>query len=437
MNVSHRFARPGGTGSVGTTATRGRGRRAGVAVTALLGLVAASPGAAGAVTASRLAYTGNAFGTSVSVGDLITSGPTARVMIGCTADEGVHKSNTTAGVDVSPIVVSGTVRTTADTSDIGTAKASRTTAETENLSLLNGLIRADLVKAVSTTSHDSTGFHTSAAGSSLVNLRIGLLTVAANTAPNTTIPLVGLGSVVLNEQTSRIAKKRAALEVNMIHVTIDTPNLLNLAVGTEIIVSHAKSDLEGPVARIVDGRAYGTSAKVGDLIRSDPTALVVMPCIGTNGKVKTNEILGIDVPNIVKSGTVKTTAQGTVTDTTAKAETTSTVEAANVLSGLVSATVIKADATASFDGTNASFSDQGSTILGLQVNGHPELGVDIAPNTKVEILGLGTLWLHRVIEHPDSIEVRMIELIVTDPLNLQGLPLGARVQVAVAEASVH
>jgi hypothetical protein len=54
----------------------------------------------------------------------------------------------------------------------------------------------------------------------------------------------------------------------------------------------------------------------------------------------------------------------------------------------------------------------------------------------VRIAGLGALWLHRVVKGSNSIEVRMIELIVKHD-NALGLPIGSDIQIAVAHASVH
>lgn len=391
---------------------------------------------ASAVELQRFAYSGNAFGTSVALGNTVKSGPTALVNLGCATQAGVHKSNTVATLDARPLAFSGTVRTTADTSD--DPARSRTTAETEGVSLLGGLIRADLVRAVSTTTHDGTGFDVSAAGSTFVNLRIGTSSIDANTAPNTRVDLLGLGHVVLNEQIAVVRARRAKLTVNMIRVVIEEENLLGYQVGTEIIVSHAQSGLEGPSNAFLDGRAYGTSVKALDgLLRSGPSALVVMPCLGTDGKVKSNSVLTVNLPNVLTSGTVRTTAQGTVTRTSATGQTTATIERLNLLDGLVRADVVKAVANASSDGTTPTFSDNGSQFLNLSVAGHADIDANVAPNTRLRLAGLGTLWLHRVIQRSDSIEVRMIELIVDDGSNAFGLPLGTVVRVAVAEASVH
>ena len=108
-----------------------------------------------------------------------------------------------------------------------------------------------------------------------------------------------------------------------------------------------------------------------------------------------------------------------------------------MLSTLVQATAVKADAHASSSGGSPSFSDAGSSFGTLAVSGHPEVGVDVPPNTQVAIAGLGTLWLHRVIQGSNAIEVRMIELEVTVSGNALGLAVGTDVRVAVASASVH
>ncbi|HEX2699672.1 MAG TPA: choice-of-anchor P family protein [Acidimicrobiales bacterium] len=416
----------------------GRGRVSTAATTAaLLGtMLFIAPGAATAA-GGGYAYSGRAYGTSVNVGNLVTSGPSSVVGVGCTDEAGIHKTNTLATIDVSPIVTSGTINTSVDTSATATSQQSQSTSEVQNVSLLDGLITADAVRAVSTTSHDGSGFHSTGAGSTLVNLKIGLTTIGATPAPNTTVPLVGLGSVVLNEQTSKVTNKGASYSVNMIHVFITTQNLLGIPVGTDIVVAHAKSDLHGPTLAILDGRAYGTSANVGELVESGPTALVSMPCLGTKGILHGNDVLGVNLPGILTSGTVATTAEGSIRKTRADGETTATVEGLDLLDGLVTATVIKADAHASMSGGTLTFSDEGSTFADLQVAGHPEITADAARNTRIDLLGLGTLWLHRVIQGSNRIEVRMVELIITEPGNVLGLAVGTDVRVAVAEASVH
>ena len=195
----------------------------------------------------------------------------------------------------------------------------------------------------------------------------------------------------------------------MIHVSV-TVDLPGIAKGTQIIVAHAKSDLELNKAGSLDGKAYGTKANVGNLVISGPSALVTMPCDGTNGKVKTNSVASVNVPNVISTGTVTDTAQGTINATTASGETTSTVQTVNLLAGLVTADTVKADAHAAKTGGAITLSDAGSTFVNLVVNGQP-ISADVAPNTKITVGNL-TIWLHRVLMNSNRIEVRMIEIIV-------------------------
>lgn len=423
----------------GATSPRSRACKASFAGLAVLASLLASPDAASATHAPRFAYTGNAYGTKVSVGSTVTSGPSASVTLGCTTSAGIHRSNTVLDVNARPLAFSGTVRTTADTSANPTQ--SRTTAETERVSLLGGAVTADLVRAVSSTTRSSGAFQTSSAGSTFLNLRVGTTIIGATPGPNTRVDVAGVGHVILNEQVRQVSTRKASLTVNMIHAFVTVPNLLGFPVGTNIIVSHAQSGLAGPSDAFLDGRAYGTSLRVlvtsgPSLVTSGPSAVVYMPCTGTNGRILTNSLATVNIPGVITSGTLRNTAQGTVTASTATGETTATIEGVNLLGGLVTADVVKADAHASSNGTTNTFSDAGSSLLNLSVSGHPEITADVAPNTRVELAGLGTLYIHRVIRTSTSIEVRMIELVVK-VTNTYGLAPGTVLRVAVASASVH
>jgi hypothetical protein len=133
--------------------------------------------------------------------------------------------------------------------------------------------------------------------------------------------------------------------------------------------------------------------------------------------------------------TIDDTARGTVTTTAASGEMTSTVQSAYVLSSLVHATGIKADAHAATNGSTHSLSDAGSHFATLSVSGFPHINAQIAANTQRAIAGVGTLYLHRVLRTGNSIEVRMIELVLTKSVN--GLPIGTDLRVGVAEVAAR
>ena len=112
---------------------------------------------------------------------------------------------------------------------------------------------------MSTSYKDGTGFHNSSAGSRLVNLIVAGMPITSIPPPNTSINLIGFGHVVLNEQLTGNTSSTTKLTVNMLHVYVTLPNVLNIKVGTQIIVADAVSGLtevSGPAS--LDGLAFGT-----------------------------------------------------------------------------------------------------------------------------------------------------------------------------------
>jgi hypothetical protein len=403
-----------------------------MAVSICLGFTAA------ANAQTNFEFSADAYGTYANLGKIVVAGKTAVSSLGhCgTVNPPAHSENTVLTENSPPLLATGVINTTADGNILpdGTLQ-SMATADVHDASVLAGLITADEVKAVSITTHDATGFHTSAAGSTFVNLVVAGVPILVNPPPNTDINLVGFGHVVLNEQTTKVKTRSVSFTVNMIHVFITQENVLGIAVGTEIIVSHAFSSLASGIHGTLDGTAYGTKAVIGKLIISGPSALKNMPCLGTNGVLKSNSVAEVEVPLLFSVGEVVDTALGTINDTSAVGEMTSTVQGVTVATDLVTASVVKSDAHASKINGTLSFSDT-SSFVGLSVAGFPDINDDVAPNTRLPIAGLGTLWLRRVIQTSNSIEIRMIELIVNQPNNF-GIAVGTDIQVAVAEASVH
>lgn len=320
-------------------------------------------------------FSADAYGTYANVGRTVIAGKTAVSTLGAcgTVSPPVHSENTVVSESTPPLLSTGVINTTADGRILadGTLE-SIATADVHDVNLLAGLITADEVLAVSSTTHNDGGFQTSAAGSNLVNLNVAGIPIIVTPAPNTDIALLGFGHVVLNEQITRERSGTASLTVNMIHVFITEANVLNIAVGTEIIVSHAFSSLTSGVHGTLDGTAYGSKATVLRVVTSGPSALVKMPCLGTRGRIKTNSVAQVLLPGIFSVGEVVDTAQGTVNSTSAVGETTSTVQGVAVLTDLVTATVVKADAHASKIAGTLTFDDT-STFVGLSVQGFATL----------------------------------------------------------------
>ncbi|MDQ4076277.1 MAG: hypothetical protein M3220_08520 [Chloroflexota bacterium] len=183
------------------------------------------------------AYAADSVSSSLDIENRI--GELAVVGVGCEGSGGETKSNTIDSVSVDNILSIETGTTTAYGDNLSTGAVVRTTATAEGVSLLDGLIQADLVKAVAESSAGAHKPTSSTEGSTFVNLRIAGVTVDANVAPNTRVELPGLGYVVLYERSLLNGSSRTEARVKMIHVFITTENLLGLPVGTEIVVSSA------------------------------------------------------------------------------------------------------------------------------------------------------------------------------------------------------
>jgi len=114
----------------------------------------------------------------------------------------------------------------------GSGTSSQSQSSVQNLSLLGGLVAADLVKSNSSATC-STGQAAVSGNSELVGLVVaGQPVLVAN--PNVALSLPGGISVIVNEQTSSPIGNTGAMTVNALHVT--GPSI-------DIVVASAHSDI--------------------------------------------------------------------------------------------------------------------------------------------------------------------------------------------------
>lgn len=382
-------------------------------------------------------YLPTAYGTSAFVGNTVLIGQTAPASLAgyCgTSQDPLSASFTAAGVTLLPLVTGGAVNTQVSSA----AQQAQAEADTTAINLLGGLVSAQEITAISTTTIDDNGnFHVSAAGSTFNNLSVLGHVYNGSVPANTRITLPLLGYIVLNEQTSNIGSSNATMTVNMIHIHITGVNLLGLQAGTEVIVSNATSGIYNEQAPgIIQGGSFG-SLILGSLLNSTTTVPEVLPCQGTNGAVATNTQAGITVPGILTSGTVVDTAESNLTPDFSSGENTSTIQGLNLLNGLITASVLRAQVDASVDDNFDITLNGQDSYVGIAVAGHPEITDNIPENTSIPLLGLGTLYLKRIItgSNPAGIEVRSLELEV-DQSNSYGLPIGLDLIVGDAYISI-
>jgi hypothetical protein len=402
-----------------------------LAVLLTIAVAAIVPSAVAGSSTGAVVPTGNAWGTFVRVGNTAKSGHSALAVLGC---RGKHDRNDVAAAHA-PGLTTGAVRSRTDVVSVEGGSGSRSVNVVHGINLLDGLITADAVKAVSRTSYDGSRFTGNGRGSEFVGLRINGKRYSVDASGRVNLP--GVGYVLLNHE--RRAQHGALHSTDMvsIHITRDVQRL-HLTAGTVIVVAHALSSIHR-AGGILGGYAFGSRAVAsgGDPLGANAgkSALVYVSCDGTDGKVVSNQIANLGLSPVFSLFNVQSTAEGEVHSNTASLKLTDTVEEADLLKGLIHARAIRAVAAGSIAHGIRSFSAQGSRFGQLSITGFPQINLNVPRNTRVFLPGLGALWLHRVIRSDHQIEVRMIELEVTKP-NTLGLPVGADVQVGVARALI-
>lgn len=196
---------------------------------------------------------GEAFGVSIDAAG-VAVGPTPHVVL--PSDGGMVRDQILR-ISVPDVAASATLEVVT-TGSIGPSTASaQSSATVEELNLLNGLVTARLVVALSASTADGARATSTAEGSALIGLSInGSSPADVTPEPNTTISPVPGVTVILNEQVpGGDGVRTSALTVNMIHVVLQDP--LTGAIRGHIIVASAHSDVNFvPAAK--EGNAFMT-----------------------------------------------------------------------------------------------------------------------------------------------------------------------------------
>lgn len=150
-------------------------------------------------------------------------------------------TTTVVGLNAGPFATNSTLTsTTAGDPTTGTSSASATV---QQLSLNLGVATGSVTGVNATCNATATGATGSGtiAGGSLTAPLLPTLTLAANAAPNTTVSIPGVLSVILNQQTT---DANGVLTVNAVHIT-----LLG-GTGGDVIIGHAQCGGAPPVQAV-------------------------------------------------------------------------------------------------------------------------------------------------------------------------------------------
>ena len=401
-----------------------------------------------AATLLKGSFRGQAYATfaNAEAGPVATQlGRSAFQPCPCNGTGGKTLSNTVDSVETSDN--GRTLRANATLSTVFTEKTAssarvKNTSRVTGLNALDGLIKADAIKAVANTSANATTINSTPMGSEFVNLRIAGQPVRADVAPNTRVNLPGLGYVLLKSvKKSGDGQSMSKITVDMLTVVVTKTNSFALPVGSRIVVAHAVSGYSRSEPDvIVGGQAYAATAlTTTDAFKNrvGKAALVVIGCEGTNGKTRTNNVNTLDVAGVLSSGTGETTAFGGPTSTGTVAKTTARVQNVKLLGNLITADAITAVAKDTFRNGQRFSSAQGSKFVGLKVAG-VVVPVDAEPNTRIDLPGVGYVIINEqklpAAGSTARTQVNGLHVFVTKT-NTLGVPVGTQIIVAHADST--
>jgi hypothetical protein len=226
------------------------------------------------------------------------------------------------------------------------------------------------------------------------------------------------------------------------------PCVVGLLIATLAILS--VSATQGEAAALLKGsfrgHAYATfaNAEAGPVATQlGRSAFQPCPCRGTDGETLSNTVDSVEAGEdgkVLKANATLSTVFTEKTATFARVKNTSKVAGLNAFKDsnsdfLITADAIKAVANTSATSNSIKSSPQGSRFVNLVIAGQ-EIEADVAPNTKVQLPGIGYVLLKSVKkdgngENFGKITVEMLTVVVTKQ-NEFGLPIGSRIVVAHA-----
>ena len=165
----------------------------------------------------------------------------------------------------------------------------------------------------------------------------------------------------------------------------------------------------------VSGEAFGISVNAAG-VTVGPTPHVVLP---PDGGMVSDQLLNISVPNAATSTTLGVVTTGSIGPNTASAQSSASVENVNLLNGLVTSRIVVAMSSSTADGSTATSTSEGSTLIGLSVNGSLPTDVTPPPNTRISIPGATVILNEQIASgdgvHTSALTVNMIHVVLNDP----------------------
>lgn len=403
---------------------------------AALGL--AAPAGAAEANWNYLASTG---ATEIKAADAtISSDLTAKAVVTGPA-VGRVEDNSTAAVKAAGLLRVGAVESRAESFPTDTGFATRTTTRLANVHLLGGLIKADVVETTVTNYANDDGSSRSTGNTEFAGLHIVGVNLPAEIPKNYFVSIPGVAAVALNYHASTVQDGNrvtigSGISVNLLKTQEDFPPAARITVNPSF--SFLVNDPPPQSGARLDGFGYGSRvrADVGDSVqvKSGPTAWLRTPASGSDGKERVNNTAAVNVPGVLNARAIASRSTSD-RDDAGDATITNTNEIAgiNVLGGAVTADAMEATAHGEVaDGEYTGSLDL--TFVNLEVAGQP-IDVDVAPNTSIDVAGLGEVTINK---QTTTGRINLVQgIFIKLDTATAGLPVGAEIEVAVAATAIQ
>src|SRR2546426_7047980 len=335
-------------------------------------------------------------------------------------------------------------------------------SESAGVNLVNGLVTADVVRAVASAQASGFNSYFSAAGSAFQNLVVNGVQMN-NVNPNTTINLpaaqFGIGSFVkLLEEIGSSSQPSPGQLAGGTFAADLTGNLIRLHITSlgptgdagNVVVSHAQAHADFPQpagSPALGGTGSGDGTTVNE--QTNPSLLPMVCGFVSNPPQGGHDHQDLDQlsTSLVSGGTSVSDSAGTVLSSSSSSSSFATAQNVCVFPAFgvctASAIAITSRANSSLGGGTSSSNPQGTSLLGLTVGG-TTVSDNPPPNTTILVPGIGSGTLNEQIcdsrvsppcsrASSSGNTVRAIHVIIDNP-NAPGVPQGANLIVGEAHA---
>ena len=197
-----------------------------------------------------------------------------------------------------------------------------------------------------------------------------------------------------------------------------------------VVLGRTARDGQAQTSSTVSGAAYGAFVQTatGELARS-PLAV-----LDPAGGMADAELASISVPGVLAAQSVSSITTGVIGENAASSQSSAVLQNVSILNGLITAKAVLGMASSVGRRGRAESNSAGSTLVGLAIKGVAVADGEPAPNTRIELPGVGAVILNEQIPSGDGrttsgLTVNMIHLLMQDALT------GARVGEVIVASS--